>query len=263
MKRIVTLVVGLSLVSAARADEGAGMDIPSFDQMANIRMRFGEWNGRFSPDGSGGLQYSNDSMGFASTPKESFSFEDIYNLLVPHLHRNRFDGGTMFVRLNRIDKHPVREMYLSDKEVMRTLMYGLRDKSVPWVIHYFEKILSTHPLVPGDEPTPFKYDYPDKEAYYAAMHTVWGPPMEIDIPFNGGMPKNWVAVSSPNPETPAPDYAGKETSADPAVVEVAQDEGGAQASPPPSLVLHRHLRPPLRRRRPLDCPSEKMRRHWL
>jgi len=231
-KRIIVLIAGLSLVSAARADEGTDMDIPPFNQLESIRMGFGEWNGRFSLDGSGSLGREGDLMNFAKAPAGAFSFKDIYNLLIPHLHRNGFNRDTMFVRLNRSDNHPAGRMFLSDKETMRTLMYGLRDKSVPYSSpKLFEELLSRHPLVPGDDPTPFTYDY-DDESLEAARHAVWGPPMILDIPFNGGMPKNGVAASPPNPETSAPDNAGKETSAEPAVVDAAQDEGAAQMPPP-------------------------------
>ena len=71
--------------------------------------------------------------------------------------------------------------YIEDKQVMRTLMYELRDKVVPLNRSSFELYLSQYPLVPGDEPSPFSYGW-DEEGYRAAQKTFHGKVSSIFSP---------------------------------------------------------------------------------
>jgi hypothetical protein len=132
---------------------------PGLDQLKGLALlstRTGWW-GKFFPDGSAQIIYSPDD--WFSAPGQGFSFAEVYSLLLPHLkHGDNYDyDETLSVRLYVGDS--VRRFYIEDKEIMRTLMHGLRDKVVPvsHLMGYFEKVLSEHPLVPGDAPAPFAF----------------------------------------------------------------------------------------------------------
>ena len=148
----------------------------SVDLVTAIFVHTGPWIGDFSPDGSARLVYG-AGPGADIAPEGSFSFEEIYNLLLPFLKRHenekaaaRESGGAVvggFGRARNREKimggsftaaysHFGWSFPIADKNVMRRLMYGLRDKiggEGGYRSHaHYEGLLRKHPLVPGDPP---------------------------------------------------------------------------------------------------------------
>ena len=157
MKPILILVISMSFVAPSFSQKTDGL-IPSFDKLNGVRLGIGaRWAGCIFPNGSATLIYgSSDS---ADVPEGSFSFEEIYNLLVPHLKEDE-GAEAMWVWLVEPEETPeetsLPTFYLADKEVMRKIMHELCDKAVPtagpWTKTRFETLLRKYPLVPGDPP---------------------------------------------------------------------------------------------------------------
>jgi len=160
----------------AMLQEG-GRAVPDFEQVTRITLttRPARWEGRFFPNGSAILDYGGTGgpNPQAAAPKGSFSFEDVYRLLAPRL---KADGEGMYVclyvasgELNLAWGFPPTE---ENKEIARKLMRGLSEKALPLnngvsTKKEFERLLATHPLVPGDEPTPFVVSRYSKRAALA------------------------------------------------------------------------------------------------
>lgn len=126
------------------------------------------------------LSYGTKGLDRAQAPAGSFSFEEIYNSLLPHLKQGVVDNPqTMAVGL--IFGSSGKGFYVEDKELMRKLMHGLRDKTIPFYFSInspsFEELFKTRPLVPGDEPKQFIYDYNEEEQDVAWE---WAPSEEVD-----------------------------------------------------------------------------------
>ena len=87
-KSIIKLVIMLLLIPTTFANDWENTSIPSVDQLEKIKMfNLGSpWRGGFCFDGSGWLGYGNQSLGLSRIPVGSFSFEDVYNLIIPHLY---------------------------------------------------------------------------------------------------------------------------------------------------------------------------------
>ena len=152
MKHIIALGICISLVTVTFSQE-ANRPIPNINQLEYISLLSSTlWWAEFRPDGYAKL--GSGSNNSAEAPKGSFSFEEIYNLLVPHL-KGTWDGKSpvMSVRLSVPNQLETRySFYLEDKEVMRKIMHGLCEKVVPRHKTSFEDALRKHPLVPGDPP---------------------------------------------------------------------------------------------------------------
>ena len=173
---ISTLVAGIVLVTAVFAEEAESFEL-GINNVQEINVDFGGWKGRFLPDGTAKLQRSNANIEFwerVYAPEGSFSFEDIYALVAPHLKvesafkpKESLIIGFFFDRSNDTGiMHPYVFFYIEDKQVARTLMHGLRAKAEPrdkTTKTYFEGLYSKYPLVPGEEPAPFRYDSSKRE----------------------------------------------------------------------------------------------------
>ena len=166
VKGITVLGLGLSLVySTLLAQEDVFK--PDFDTLDAITFRAGNysgWRGDFSSGGSAILIRSGEEFlsGRAVAPDGSFSIKKIHKLIAPHLKRAPTDKKEVIYIDFRFDSSLTNRetevhFYIENKRVMRKLMHGLRDKVVPWVKPSFEEFLSQYPLVPGDEPAPFRY----------------------------------------------------------------------------------------------------------
>jgi len=174
-KRIATtLTVGVSLVITTMGTK-ADKPMPSLEQLESIEVStystyYGIWSGIFFPNGSAALYQA--GYGRARAPSGSFSFEEIYNLLIPLLKREKSAPFVEVVGVNLCIRgkgsHDV--LYLEEKSIMRKVMYELRDKTAPLDRAEFEKLLSECPLIPSDKPTPFVYD--DK-TYLTISNAVW------------------------------------------------------------------------------------------
>ena len=175
-KRDMGVIIGMLLVSVALMAETEPFE-PDFTQLSEISLSFNllpEWRGRIWSDGRAKLERGPSPLGSANAPAESFSLKKIYTLVAPHLKSEHDDrNGVLQVGFYfGYSDTSGKGFFVEDKEVIRTLMYELRDKVVPFANReYFEALLSKYPLVPGDEPSPFVYD---DQTYAAAFHAIWG-----------------------------------------------------------------------------------------
>ena len=206
IKGITVLGLGMSLVSSTLlAQENAFK--PDFKALDAITVNDGRylkwpgkyskwygngpaWYGEFRSDGSAMLLKvdSDPRLGVAGSPRGSFSVKKIYSLVAPHLKRppadkKEFLNVIFHFNCSSTNRRADVLFHIEDKQVMRTLMYGLRDKVVPLdrYRYSFENYLSEYPLVPGDEPTPFSYGW-DEEGYRAAQKTFHGKVSSIFSP---------------------------------------------------------------------------------
>jgi len=154
-QNIIALILGMSFTLVALSEEVA-ISIPKFNQLKRIYMGSANssWMGIFRSNGSAHLGYG--ALDGADVPKASFQFEEIYNLLVPHLKQDSNDEENMAVGLLS-DSPTAKTFYLEDKETMRKIMHGLCDKVLespdPFLdVVRFKGLLRKSPIVPGDPP---------------------------------------------------------------------------------------------------------------
>ena len=210
--RIVIIIVGLVLTSVALSGETDAPSIPGLDQVQGIGFYSGIWNVRLFTNGMAMLICGEGAqpMEGANSLDGSFPFEEIYNYLIPFLkEENEVSLETMTVSLSRNDIHgnfTGKVFYIDDKDAIRYVMYGFRDKVVPNHRIYFEGLLGKYPLVPGDEPTPFAYD---DEAYAIAYRAKWGIwPWDING-YKGKVLTNFMISSVANHEKSSPFITNK------------------------------------------------------
>ena len=166
---ISTLVAGIVLTQAVFAEEAEPFK-PDFSKMTEIQVSYGGWHGRFFPNGAASLRRLpsyNEFLDRATAPEGSFSFEEIYGLVVSHQKPlpvpNPKECLTIVFLFNPIGANGMPShffSYIEDKQVIRTLMHGLREKAVPKnkaAKACLEGLYSQYPLVPGEEPAPFRY----------------------------------------------------------------------------------------------------------
>ena len=233
MKRISTLIAGMLLASSALLGQADTL-VPNFDQVRRILLDITEWEALFFPDGSASLR---DNTGAAhmpfppdvKAPAGSFLFEDIYNLLCPHLRQSREYNEDVCVDLDSGIYGPRWEdvgyvrLYLGDTEIMRTLMYSLWDKSGADDNERLVTWRKKYPLVPGDPP----YSRKSKDSNAET------PPQDEDAPRPPAddIPSVITPPSEPPPATPSPS-AQTDSQGDPAPAPAAQG-----AAPPPEPVI--------------------------
>ena len=178
MKQMSALVIGALFASSTLAEKAEPFE-PNFKEMTAISWGSPDisfrWWGIFLADGSANLNgYSDDVLlgGRLKAPQGSFSFKKIYKIIAPHL-KDDYDRAKETLSIAFSYGHypdvVIKRFYIEDKTAIRTLMYGLRDKALPWSDYskaYLEKAFSKYPLVPGDPPTPFVYN---EKAYRIAQ----------------------------------------------------------------------------------------------
>jgi len=156
MKKITTLFVGALLASSVLADD-AKVSIPDLDKVKEIALLFDPpgWHARLFPDGSGDAFIAGGGWSAAVAQENTFSFEEIYNLFLPHLKPNREyveDINVFFTRDVSPEGIPIGERgWLGDRETIRKLMHSFRDKMEVRDKGQFEDIFVKHPLVWGDD----------------------------------------------------------------------------------------------------------------
>ena len=155
MRKILVFVICMSIVTVIFPQE-ANRPIPDIKQLESISFRFGMlWGGHFVPNGRAKLDIGSGDC-WADVPAGSFSFEEIYKLLAPHLKQDSDSEDVidvMRVWLSIPDNlDSSHAFFLDDKDVMRKIMHGLCDKVVPWDKTLFENALRKYPIVPGDPP---------------------------------------------------------------------------------------------------------------
>ena len=185
MKRIVTPIVGMLLMATARTEDVA-TSIPSTEHMMEINLvpRYIPWIATFYRNGAAKLEFRQTGTplglptGTAAAPKDSFPFEDIYNLLVPHLKQGKATESDLGIGFGFIapDGKTLsgKGFYIEDQETMRTLMHGLLDRAVPHHRLYFEELLKRYPLLPGEIPEVNFLEETEEER--ARMHAAYTAP---------------------------------------------------------------------------------------
>ena len=159
MKKIITLFVGTLLVSWALAEE-VKMSIPSLDKVQTISLSSLMydpllWDAIFFPNGAGCISIigGGHASHAARAEEGMLSFEEIYNLLTPHLKPEREyveDISVFFERGVSPERRSFGERgWLEDPETIRQLTRLVRDKMKIWDKRQFEQICCERPLFPG------------------------------------------------------------------------------------------------------------------
>jgi len=132
--------------------------IPRFNQVTGIGLMFcNGWMADFRPDGSAQFVYGSNSEDVADAPRGSFLFENIYNLLIPHLSQS-YKGKkekTISVSLRVANQTFPTMLYLEDKNTIKKLVSELRSKAVPWNEARFKELLRKRPPMPDELEIPF------------------------------------------------------------------------------------------------------------
>ena len=166
MKQMSAVIIGMLSVATAFAEEAQPFDL-DFSKVRWVEVTHNRWYGSFGSNGAASLRRSLEGDYEVRAPPGSFSFEEIYALVLPHLKQlpTTNSAGILGIVFYLRDTEPDRKrFYIEDQQVMRTLMYGLRDRAVPnpsstdGHLANCERLFSRYPLVPGDEPAPFEYD---------------------------------------------------------------------------------------------------------
>ncbi len=119
--------------------------IPSFDQVDRISINtLRGWVLDIYPDGSGKLTYGSSAGDDAQIPVKTFSFQDVYNLIIPHVTRNysvdKSVAVFLFVKGVPLTTPPD-PLNLEDKATIKKIMSQARDKSVPLDQNRFKELL--------------------------------------------------------------------------------------------------------------------------
>ena len=248
MKRIIAFIIGIPLALSAQFDSAeykrvTQNSVPSFDQVHSIEIgHIRQWCGYFYPNGAAKLKHD-DGME-ATAPADSFSFEEVYNLLVPHIKSRDDPHSGKNISVYFWDDELTAAYYLmtylrlEDIDTMRTLMYGLLNKvdtAMPATSKIFRKLsfeetLRRYPLVPGDPPALNEDGTPsyDTDKY---GHMTW---QEMDISAYNALIINALTsapVSATTPATPSPSVQA-DSQGDPAPAPATQG-----AAPPPEPVI--------------------------
>ena len=178
-KLLITFIVIFSFLYKTKSNENVEIIIPLLEQVKYIRVRYEPWLGRFYPNGMGVLNIQDERSIGVESRREIFLFEEVYNYLITNLNVKDYNDDIeekMFVWFH-FDETTTQKYFISDKQVIKSIMYGLRDKiTFPnRDTSNVEEVLNKHPLAPDDEQILFKYDYPDRESYLKAKTTPWSP----------------------------------------------------------------------------------------
>ena len=149
-----TLFVVPTLFVLTALSEKTAKPIPRLHQLRGIGLNSYDtgWSARLFPNGSASFGYGASGGDWAEIPEGSFSFEEIYTLLVPRLKQKGNITESASVALWTEGQTSTSALYFDDKEVLRKIMHNLCDKTVPIWKDRFEHLLREYPLVPGDPP---------------------------------------------------------------------------------------------------------------
>jgi hypothetical protein len=156
MKSVCLLLAIAFTMLSSSAKLLAQSTVPNFNQVDTITISsHGGWMLQILPDGSASLSYGSLPMDNAQMPKQTFSFQNVYNLLAPHLSANYPGEKAIAVALHVKDLAPgtpIHALYLDDRRIVRQIMAEARDKGVPLDQNRFKELVAKHPPVPDDAP---------------------------------------------------------------------------------------------------------------
>ena len=180
MKQIGAVVIGMLLVSETLAQERERTP-PKVEQVKSITLKTkpSRWVGVFYSNGAAKLEWygGTGSSGLDNTdafaPRGSFSFKEVYNLLVPRLQQDGDGKTTMLVHIDNTSQETFFGGYLEqteeNKKIVRKLMNRLCNKVVPGHKETFERLLREYPLLSGDMPVSRVYkEDPNQTAFLIA-----------------------------------------------------------------------------------------------
>lgn len=126
----------------------AQASIPNVDQVSKITITsYGGWMLEVYQDGSGKLVYGSSIDDLAQIPPQTFSFQNVYNLLAPHLIENYPGEKAIAVAMHVKDLAPgtpIQALYLDDRRIVRQIMAEARDKGVPLNQTRFRELIAKH-----------------------------------------------------------------------------------------------------------------------
>lgn len=152
---IVIAIVFTLLTSSSKLLAQNTPTIPNFDQVETITMgsHWG-WDLNIYPDGSGKLIYGSSAGDDAEIPPKTFSFQDVYKLLVPHLNGKYINPQVtyfVFMQLKNMPPGaPTYALYLDDRRIIKQIMIEARDKAVSRNPERFKELLAYRSPVPDD-----------------------------------------------------------------------------------------------------------------
>jgi cephalosporin-C deacetylase-like acetyl esterase len=124
--------------------------IPSFNQVERIMIfSHGGWMLNINQDGSGSLVYGSNGGDLARIPEKTFSFQEVYHVLIPHLSSSFPGANAIAVALYVKGLEPgttIHALYLDDRKRVSQIMAEARAKSVPLDQNQFKELLLEHPL---------------------------------------------------------------------------------------------------------------------
>ena len=272
-REVVVFIIGMSAVAGTLAQERE-RSIPTLGQVYEITLQTYPtlWAASFYPNGAAMLDFGG-AGGFnpqAAAPKGSFSFKEVYDLLVPRMNPNPSErrlpnenltedqlmqilnsSRDMVVRLIGTSPETSCVGYIAHTEendkAVRTLMFRLRDKVLPIKNgvsdkEKFEGILAKFPFLAVDQPIPFTYTKYNEKAAQSAWEDVGEWPRkasEVHLKRREEQKQEMSEREQPavGKKAPQPDATPKATPVKTTVAE--EDEGEAQeASAPSSLWLY-------------------------
>ena len=163
---ISTWVAGIVLAPAVFAEEAEPFEL-DFSNVVEIQIFSLKGYGQFLPNGGARIDRfpSRDELGeVAIAPAGSFSFEEIYALVAPHLNPESVPTSKEYLTIRFLltpsvdDKYPRVSSRIENEQVIQTLMDGLKEKTVPLHKTFLEELHSKYPPVPGETPVSFRYD---------------------------------------------------------------------------------------------------------
>jgi hypothetical protein len=140
--------IGFSQTSTTPLTHGGLLAEQKLYEIA-VRSYNGDWQTAFRRDGSAILQFGMSGGDIAIVPEGTFSFSEIYGLLIPRLLPQR--SGYCYVFFTPIPKDEDVEaitMTLRDDAVIRKMMSDARAKMVPYENQRIQQMLKQYPPLP-------------------------------------------------------------------------------------------------------------------
>jgi hypothetical protein len=165
MKALFLLCMAFFIVPQISQCATKSPEVPARQELTEIMISSwnvgGTWLARFHRDGSATFEFGVNAGDMADAPAGTFSFSEIYSLLVPHLLAAKTGdclvslclpppaGENLALPLPGHDSLTI-TMSLEDKAVIRKVLSGARDKTIPFQKERFEKLLKEHPPIPEE-----------------------------------------------------------------------------------------------------------------
>ena len=168
MRQVAIVFAGVLFAAGATSQEGE-KPIPHIEKIRKITLITSHhtlWKVSVYPNGAaqllwGGIGSSGLDGTEAVAPRGSGSFNEVYNLLVPHLKPFGSYGVDMTIRFRGVSTNDSCTYYLDNteenREIVRKIMHGIYRKAIPADKAIFEKTLQERPFVQGDRPIIYSY----------------------------------------------------------------------------------------------------------